>query len=295
MRVFVTGASGFVGFSIVNELLSNGHSVSGLVRTEDGFQKLEAVGAKALLGDINDIGLITRCAVECDAVIHTAFNHDFSKFKESCEADRRVIEALGDAMAGTVKPLIITSGIGILRYGRVVNENDVLNVGSDTVPRAATEEAAVVAAAKGANVYVVRLPPSVHGAGEHGFVPMIIEMSKDKGRSAYIGEGQNCWPAVHCLDAAKVYCRIAELKPMQKVFHAVAERGIPFVEIAEKISTRLNLPLANLAVADAEKHFTWFTHFAMMDCASENMITRETLGWEPVQIGLLEDMERNYF
>lgn len=295
MRVFVTGASGFVGSAIVSELLSGGHRVLGLVRSQNAVTGLQEIGAEPLLGDINDLDLLRKAAEGCDAVIHTAFNHDFSRFKESCEDDRLVIEAFGDALARTGKPLVITSGIGILRYDRMVTEDDPLTVTSDVVARAATEEAVAVAAAKGANVYIVRLPPSVHGAGEHGFVPILMGMAKENGKSAYIGDGLNRWPAAHRYDAAKVYCRIVERQPEQKVFHAAAEEGIPFKDIAESIGKGLGLPVVALSAEEAEKYFKWFTHFALMDCASSAEKTRRILDWEPEEIGLLEDMERNYF
>ena len=295
MRVFVTGATGFVGSAVVNELLSAGHKVLGLVRSESNAKKLEEAGAQACLGDVNDLDVIKKYAAECDAVIHTAFNHDFSQYNASCEADRKVIAAFSDAISGTDKPLVITSGIGLLRLDRLVTEDDSLSVSSDVIPRAASEEAAAAATAKGSNVYVVRLPPTVHGAGDHGFVPMIISIAKENTRSAYIGDGQNRWPAVHRFDAAKVYRLIVEQKPEQKTFHPVAEQGIPFKDIAEIIGKELKLPAISLPQVEAEKHFTWFTHFATMNVAASSVKTRKTLGWEPTNIDLLSDMEASYF
>jgi nucleoside-diphosphate-sugar epimerase len=296
MRVFVTGASGFVGSAVVNELLSAGHKVLGLVRSESAAQKLTEIGVEAYLGDINDLDTIKKCASECDAVIHTAFNHDFSQYKASCEADRVVIEAFGDALAGSEKPLVITSGIGLLRGDSIITEDDTIEATSDVIPRAASEEAATVIASKGVNVYVVRLPPTVHGAGDHGFVPMIIGMAKENGKSAYIGDGQNRWPAVHRFDAAKVYRLIVEKRPQQKIFHAVAEQqGIPFKEIAETIGKGLNVPTVSLSQEEAEKHFSWFMHFASFDCPASSEKTQSVLGWKPTESGLLKDMETAYF
>ncbi|MDJ1484431.1 SDR family oxidoreductase [Cytophagaceae bacterium YF14B1] len=294
MHVFVTGASGFVGSAVVNELLSAGHTVLGLVRSEIAFHKLQGMGAEVQLGDVNDLETIKKCAIRCDAVIHTAFNHDFSKFKANCEADRLVIEALGDALAGTEKPLVVTSGIGLLRYDRLVTEDDKPAVSSEVLPRVATEEASAVAAAKGVNVYIVRLPPTVHGHGDHGFVSILIGMARTNGRSAFIGDGQNRWPAVHRLDAAKVYRLIIEKQPKQKVFHAVAEEGIAFKDIAESIGKGVQLPTRGLEGADAEKHFSWFLHFASLNCASSSQKTHAALDWKPTQIGLLEDIETAY-
>jgi len=289
MRIFVTGASGFVGSAIVRELLDAGHGVSGLARTDDAAEKLVKAGAEVHRGDLNDLKSITDGAVQCDAVIHTAFNHDFSRFKANCEDDRKVILALGEALAGSGKPLVVTSGVGLLNYGRTVTEDDVPG-SSDTVPRAASEEATKAVAAQGVNAYIVRLPPTVHGAGDHGFVPMIMDMAKQKGRSVYMDEGNNRWPAVHRLDAAVLYRLIVEKQPAQKVFHAVAEEGVPFRQIATAIGNGLGLPTESVDAAGAEAHFGWFKHFASFDCPASGELTRHTLGWEPVQPGLMDDL-----
>jgi len=290
MRVFVTGASGFVGSAIVKELLAAGHQVLGLVRSQKAAEQLKATGAEVCPGDVNDLELIKQAATQCEAVIHTAFNHDFSRYAASCEDDRLVVEAFGEALAGTNKPLVITSGVGLLNYGRLVNEDDVLPAGSDVVPRAASEEAVAAVAAKGVNAYIVRLPPSVHGAGDHGFVPMVIEMARSKGQSAYVAEGNNRWPAVHCFDAAVLYRLIVEKQPELKVFHAVAEEGIPFREIAEAISNGLQLPTVSKTNEEAAKHFGWFLHFASIDCPSASEKTRHALNWEPTATSLIEDI-----
>lgn len=294
MRVFVTGASGFVGSAIVKELLANGHQVLGLVRSEKAAEQLAAGGAEVLLGDVNDTDIIRQGATGCDAVIHTAFNHDFSQFKANCEADRKVIETFGDALAGSGKPLVVTSGVGLLNYGRLVTEDDAVP-GSDVIPRAASEETARAAAAKGVNAYAVRLPPSVHGQGDHGFVPIIINMAREKGESAYIGDGSNQWPAVHRKDAAVLYRLIVEKQPEQKVLHAVAETGVPFKEIAETIGKGLNLPVISKSGDDIAAHFGWFTHFATINCPASGDKTRQALGWEPREPGLIDDITAWYF
>jgi len=290
MLVFVTGASGFVGSAIVKELLTAGHQVLGLVRSDKAAQQLKATGAEVLLGDINDLDIITQGATQCDAVIHTAFNHDFSQYKASCEADRLVIEAFGAALAGSAKPLVITSGVGLLNYGRLVTEDDVLPAGADVIPRAASEEAAAAVAAQGVNVYTVRLPPSVHGAGDHGFVPMVIDLARSKGQSAYVAEGNNHWPAVHRTDAAVLYRLIVEKQPALKVLHPVAEEGVPFREIAEAIGEGLHLPVTSKTGDEVADHFGWFSYFASIDCPASSQKTREALGWDTKGAGLIEDI-----
>ncbi|SEJ58263.1 Nucleoside-diphosphate-sugar epimerase [Dyadobacter sp. SG02] len=290
MRVFVTGASGFVGSAIVRELSENGHEVVGLVRSEKSAELLPATGATPLRGDVNDPEILRQGVADADAVIHTAFNHDFSQFKANCEADRKVIQTLGNALAGSGKPLVVTSGIGLLRYDRPVTEDDAVNADANEIPRAATEEAARAVAATGVDVYIVRLPPSVHGAGDHGFVPILIDMAKQKGESAYIGEGDNAWPAVHRLDAAVLYRLIVEKRPELKVFHAVAEKGIPFRDIANAIGAVLNLPVVSKTSDEAAVHFSWFAHFAAMGCETSGEKTRAALGWDTHAPGLLDDI-----
>ncbi|WP_114939264.1 SDR family oxidoreductase [Mucilaginibacter endophyticus] len=291
MRVFVTGASGFVGSAIVKELLAAGHQVLGLVRSDKGAEQVTATGAEAYLGDINDLEFIQKGAAACDAVIHTAFNHDFSRFKDNCEDDRKVIAALGESLAGTDRPLVVTSGVGLLNYGRLVTEDDVPPATSNVNPRVATEEATKAVAEKGVKAYLVRLPPSVHGEGDHGFVPMIINMTKEKGESAYIGDGNNFWPAVHRSDAAVLYRLIVEKQPELRVFHAVDEQGVAFREIAEAIGNGLNLPVLSKSGDEAAAHFGWFLHFASMNCPSSSEKTRATLGWQPKATGLIFDIK----
>ncbi len=295
MHVFVTGASGFVGSAIVKDLLAAGHTVLGLVRSEKGAAEVTAAGAEPLLGDVNDVNVLRQGATATDAVIHTAFNHDFSQYKANCEADRKVIEALGEALAGTSKPLVITSGVGLLNYDRLLNEDDHLPAGSDVIPRAASEEAAQAVQEKGVNVYIVRLPPSVHGKGDHGFVPMVMAMAREKGESAYVGDGGNQWPAVHRTDAAALYRLIAEKQPELRIFHAVAEQGVPFKEIATAIGRGLNLPVTSKSGDEVAAHFGWFAHFASINCPSLSEKTREATGWQTSGPGLIEDMMSNYF
>ena len=289
MRVFVTGASGFVGSAVVKELLQAGHQVLGMVRSAAAAEVLIKAGAEAHHGNLDDLESIKKGAAQCDAVIHTAFNHDFSRYKENCENDRKVIAALGEALAGSGSPLVITSGIGLLKQDRLLTENDSPS-GSDVTPRAATDEAAAAVAAQGINTYIVRLPVTVQDKGDHGFIPMVIGLVKEKGTSVYIGEGHNRWPAVHRLDAAVLYRLIIEKQPEQKVFHAVAEEGIPFRQIAIAIGQGLQVPVVRKDGQDAEAHFGWFKHFAAIDCAASSEQTRKCLGWEPSQPGLFDDL-----
>lgn len=289
MRVFVTGASGFVGSAIVNELLQAGHQVLGLVRTNNAAKALITAGAAAHHGNLDDLESLKKGAAQCDAVIHTAFNHDFSRYKASCEDDRKVIMALGEAIAGSDKPLVVTSGVGILRKNGLMTENDT-PPSSDVSPRAATEEAANVVTAEGINTYIVRLPHTTHGKGDHGFIPIVIGLAKEKQQSVYIGEGHNHWPAVHRLDAAVVYRLIVEKQPLQKIYHAIAEGGITFKQIATAISEGLQVPAVSIDKQNAEAHFGWFTHFAGMDCMASGEQTRETLGWAPKYPALLDEL-----
>jgi nucleoside-diphosphate-sugar epimerase len=296
MRVFVTGSTGFVGSAVVQELLGAGHQVLGLVRSDAGAQALAATGAAVHRGDLQDLDSLREGAAQSDAVIHTAFIHDFSKFKENCEIDRRAIAALGDPLEGSSKPLIITSGTGLLRADRPVTEEDGYTSGPNAIPRVATEESADAVKARGVNVSIMRLPPSVHGDGDHGFVPMLIAMAREKGVSAYIGEGRNLWPAVHRLDAARLYRLALEKNAGPRRYHAVAEPGVPFKEIATVIGKRLGVPVVSKSPEDAAAHFTWFAHFAAMDNHASSEQTRTATGWNPTQPGLIADIDRpRYF
>jgi nucleoside-diphosphate-sugar epimerase len=291
MRVFLTGATGFIGSQIVPELLKAGHRVLGLTRSDAGARALIAAGAEAHRGDIEDLESLRSGAAQSDGVIHTAFNHDFSKFVENCENDKRAIEAMGAALVGSERPFIITSGTGMgsLAPGQLATE-DVFNPNAHN-PRKASEIAGNAVAERGVNVSVVRLP-QVHDPVKQGLITVLVQITREKGVSAYVGEGLNRWPAAHVLDVARLYRLALEKGEKGSRYHAVAEEGIPVREVAAVLGRRLQVPVVSLPKEQAEAHFGWLGMFADYDMPAASALTRQRLGWQPTGPGLIADLEQ---
>jgi nucleoside-diphosphate-sugar epimerase len=293
VRIFVTGASGFIGSAVVRDLLKAGHQVLGLVRSNAAAETLAAIGAKAQRGDLEDLDSLKRGAADCDGVAHLAFIHDFSKFAENGQIDKRAIAALGEALAGSGKPVVVTSGTALVAPGRLATE-EMAPLQGEMIPRV-SEQAAQALAAEGLRACSIRLPPTVHGEGDHGFVPQIIAAARAKGVSAYIGDGQNRWPAVHRVDAAPLYRLALEQGVAGAAYHGVAEEGVPAKAIAELIGRRLNLPVVSKTPEEAGEHFGFLGMFFGLDCPASSALTRAQLGWTTSHPGLLADLDHAYY
>jgi nucleoside-diphosphate-sugar epimerase len=290
MRIFVTGATGFIGSAIVQELIGSGHQVLGLARSDAGAASLRAAGAQVHRGDIEDFDNLKRGAAASDGVIHTAFNHDFSKFAANCEADRLAIDALGSALEGSDRLLIVTGGLALLAKDRLATEDDPPVPVSDTYPRA-SEAAAGALAERGVHNSVVRLP-QVHDDVKQGLVTYLVGLAREKGVSAYVGEGLNRWAAVHRFDAAHLYRLAIENGAADARYHAVAEDGVSFREIAEAIGRGLNVPVVSKPAEEAAAHFGWLARFTGLDLTASSARTRQRLGWRPTGPGLIADLEQ---
>ncbi|MFD0681206.1 MULTISPECIES: SDR family oxidoreductase [unclassified Paenibacillus] len=295
MRVFVTGGTGFVGSAIVRELIGAGHEVLGLARSDEAAAMLAAAGAAVHQGSLDDLDSLRRGAAASDGVIHTAFVHDFSNLTASGVTDRLAIEALGTALTESGRPLVFTSVIGHLTPGRLGTEEDAPDPNSAVRHRADSEATALSMALHGVRVSVVRLPHSVHGDGDYGFVPALINVARRTGVSAYVGDGANRWPAVHRLDAARLYRLALESAPAGAKLHAIGEEGVPIRDIADVIGRRLGVPVKSKSSEEAANHFGWLTHFVSVDLPASSALTRERFGWQPVQPTLIPDLDREQY
>ncbi len=286
MRIFVTGATGFIGSAIVQELIGARYEVVGLARSDTAAKSLAAAGARVHRGALEDLESLKQGAAESDGVIHTAFVHDFSSFEASCRTDKRAVEALGAALAGSGRPLLVSSGsMGLASEEAAPNT---------AIPRT-SEQTGLATAAQGVRAMVIRLSPSVHGDGDRGFVPRIIAVAREKGFSSYVGDGKNRWPAVHRLDAAHLYRLAIEKGTAGARFHAVADQGVAIREIAEIIGRRLHVPVVSKSPEEAAALFGFVGRFLVMDGPSSSKRTQEQLGWRPLQPGLVADLEHGRY
>jgi len=292
MKVFVTGASGFIGSEVVRELVSAGHQVIGLARSEKSAKIVSDLGAEVLTGDLEDLDVLKQGVLQADGVVHTAFFHDFTQFAKATEMDKTAIKAMGEVLLGTSKPIVVTAGIlGLPLIGGNITEESRL---SENFARS-SETTALALAKKGINASVIRLAPSVHDKGDGGFIPFIIGQARKYGISAYPENGNNHWTAVHRLDAAKAFRLAVEKSAKGTLYNVVGDTGIELKTIATVIGETLNLPVVSLSGDELTKHFEWMSHFITFDSPATNLKTQEQLSWKPIHIGLLDDMQQNYF
>jgi nucleoside-diphosphate-sugar epimerase len=305
MRVFVTGASGWIGSAVVPDLIGRGHQVVGLARSDASAGALTAVGVEVLRGTLDDLDTLASAAAGSDGVIHLAFKHDLmyaGDFEGAADADRRAVEALAKALEGSDRPFLIASGTLGLAAGRVATEEDGRGpdrawaaFGPGPQTRMGTAQLVLSLAARGVRSSVVRLPPTNHGEGDHGFIPALIGMARAHGVSGYIGDGSSRWPAVHRLDSARLFGLALEKAPAGSALHAVADEGVRIRDVAEVIGRHLGLPIASVSPEDAGKHFTFLAHFLALDSPVSSALTRELLDWEPAQPGLIDDLDQGHY
>lgn len=294
MRVFVTGATGFIGTAIVQELINAGHQVLGLARSDASAKKLIDAGAEVHRGDLEDLDSLRSGAAETDGVIHAGFIHDFTRFAEVCAVDKIAIETIGEVLAGSARPFIVTSGTALVSPGKLATE-DIVPTFNPEWPRA-SEQSADLAATLGVRAAAIRLSPSVHGnEDKHGFIPIMVNIAREKGVSAYIGNGENRWNAVHRLDAAHLFRLALENTTPGARYHASAEEAITLKTIAEAIGKQLDIPIVSIAPEAATEHFGWFSHMVAIDCPSSSKWTQENLNWQPKNASLLTDIENGIY
>jgi nucleoside-diphosphate-sugar epimerase len=291
MRVFVTGASGWVGSAVTAELIAAGHQVVGLARSDASAEAVAAAGAEVRRGDITDLDSLRAGAEGADGIIHTAFIHDFNAHDDAAAVDFAAVQLFGDLLEGSDRPLVIASGI----LGAVSVETDRPDPATSWSPRRLTEQTLLEFADRGIRSSAVRLAPTVHGDGDHGFIAALIGIDREKGSSGYIGDGSNTWPAVHRLDAAHLFCLALETAPAGSALHAVDDEGVPLRDIAEVVGRHLDLPVVSVAPEDAVDHFGWLGRFLGIDSHASSAITRELLGWKPTHPGLIEDLELGHY
>ncbi|HEY4123770.1 MAG TPA: SDR family oxidoreductase [Rhizomicrobium sp.] len=292
MRVFVTGAAGFIGSATTKELIANGHQVVGLARSDANADALKKMGAEVHRGDLEDLESLKSGAAASDGVIHTAFIHDFSKFAENGQIDKRAIEAMGGVLEGTNKPLVVTSGVGFLAPGRLATESD---VAGDGFPRM-SEQAAFQFASRGVRAIAIRLPQVHGGEGKAGFVGYLYEAAREKRVAAYIGDGNNRWPAAHRLDVARLYRLALEKGRSGAAYHAISDEGVATRDMAEVFAKHLSVPVRSITPEEAAAHFGWISMFAGADMPASSALTQAELGWKPKEIGLIADISRpGYF
>ncbi|MEV6057619.1 SDR family oxidoreductase [Streptomyces sp. NPDC052107] len=299
MRIFVTGASGWIGSAVVPELIEEGHQVVGLARSDASAAALTAAGAEVVRGTVDDLDLLRDAAAASDGVIHLAFKHDIAfsgDFQGAAEADRRAVDVFGEALAGSDRPFVLASGLAGLTPGRVATERDMAGFdGSPISIRAATAQEVLAFASRGIRSSVVRLSPTCHGEGDKGFMATLAAIAREKGVSGHIGDGANRWPAVHRLDAAHLFRLAVEQAPAKSVLHGVAEEGVAIRDVAEVIGRHLDVPVVSVAPEAAAGHFGWMAGFIGLGLPASSTLTRELLGWKPTHPGLLEDLDKGHY
>ncbi len=306
MRVFVTGASGWIGSAVVPELIAAGHQVVGLARSDASADALAAAGAEVRRGTIDDLDILRSAAGESDGVIHLAFKHDIAfsgGFQGAADADRRAVETFAEVLAGSDRPLVIASGVLGLSPGRLATELDghvidpalAATAGGGPLTRHATAELVLSLASRGVRSSIVRLSPTNHGDGDHGFMATIVGIARESGISGYIGDGSNRWPAVHRLDSGHLFRLALEKAPAGSTLHSVADEGVPIRDVAECIGRHLDIPVVSISPEDAAEHFTWLAGFLAIDSPASSTLTRELVGWQPTQPGLIDDLDLGHY